>query len=136
MKTNLRVSNVVRTLAAARETKLGFAQVVDAYRQPLANLSQVRRQQPWAMWCVDHAHRGGKPKGKPARRLIDPRSPRAGRLERSLGVSGRRLASSARRTASVRRFGRTTLFALANGRSARPAITRTAGFGGAIRRAG
>jgi hypothetical protein len=136
MKTNMRVVTVVRTLAENRETKLGCAQVVASRRQPLAHLSHERRQQLLGLWRADVVLPNGKREDKPAPRqaMPDARRPRAGRLARMLGVSGRRLASSARRAVSERRTGR-TLPALLGVGSARPATTRTAGFSGAIYRA-
>jgi len=136
MKTNMRVVTVVRALAGNRETKLGCAQVVDSRRQPLAPLSHERRQQLLGLWRVDVVLPNGKRGEKPAPRqtMPDARRPRAGRLARMLGVSGRRLAYRARHAVCERRSGR-TLPALLGVGSARPATTRTAGFSGAIPRA-
>jgi hypothetical protein len=134
MHTNMRESMVMRSLVVRHETQLDCAKFVRGNRQTLA-LSQVRRQQPQANWRADHAL-GGKPKGKPAGLAIDPRASGAGRLLRLLGVSERCLAYTARHAVLSGRYHEPKLVALANGRSANSELSRTTGFGSAIRRAG
>ena len=140
MHTNMCESMVMRSLVVSREPQVDCAMFVGGNRQTLA-LSQVRRQQPMANWRADHAHSGGKPKGKPAElALNDPRASGAGRLLRLLGVSERSLAYGARRTVPCGRYhGSTKRIALAIGRSAARSPSersRTIGFGSATRRAG
>jgi hypothetical protein len=124
-------SVVTRACATKRMVRSGSTVVVGVNPPTPANLSHARHQQDWSPWIMAESA-----KGKPALRRAyrDPRAAQAGRPDGLGGVSGSRLANTARRAVLARRRG--VLNApLLNGRSARVADSRTTGFSSAFFRA-